>query len=100
MPDEVGRAAALIAGLDPKDMLVKARQRAAIDIDVLGREAHEALHDLVRVTAGHEVDLDRPGEIDGSGERGLRSESDVLDVNPGELRRAEGCRARRGVAGT
>ena len=61
--DEVGRPAALVAGLDSEHVLVEARQRAPVDVDVLGRETHESSHDLMQVTARDHIRLDRPGEI-------------------------------------
>ena len=96
--DEVGWPAALIARLDAEHVLVEARQRAAIDVDVFGGEADEAFHDLVRVAEGDDVRFDRPGEI------GRRRWAGI-DVRGGRARcqsrqapEAEGCHGRQEVA--
>ena len=98
--DEVGRSAALIARLDPKDILVEARQRAAIDVDVLGGKTHQAFHDLVGVAARHQVDLDRPGKIGRLGRAWTQVRAERARCQSRQALAAEECHARQGVAGT
>jgi hypothetical protein len=94
--DEVGRAARLVAGLDPEHVLIEARQRAAVHLDDLGGKTHESPHDLVRVAAGDEI-LDRPGRLGLLRHLRAQVRDERARCQSQRAPGAGGCHAHRGV---